>query len=729
MPVPGAYIAFVLMQKVPGVPLTNFWEYSPEKRQKIRAAFRVAMNGLLRNHAYVHDRRPENVIYDEEQDKWYLLELEARVRAYERGLKKNAGNQGSLDAALSESLHSQDRSTAGFQNPSSPIVIPGKDDIDDNPLTEKIAHLVLSPEGDKRYFGNSSSASLGKKFLDFVRSFKTGLDIGEDFITPTYNSSANFSLRPNPHHFRPSGTSLPPFAFAKRLYAAQYAYIGTIFSFTSPETFEKNIGEMYDRDPDFTDRRDCLLYCQIFIILAFGQMYSINQWTSYDGPPGFEYFQQAMYLLPDIHEQPSVTFVEVLSLIGYFFQNLNRRDAAFLYIGLALRMGISLGLHQEVSDDSLDDHAREHRRRLWWSVYSMDRILCVKSGNPLTIADEDIGVLPPSRLPDEPEICPATVLFHYTELSRILGKIMKNVYRPPRTTAYNLVSSVQSILAELTQWQLNLPQTLQCDFTKLDSEISRQSVSIFLHYSQCINMTARPLVFNVVRKCLKTHEMTGEWQDWRNGLQHSTILVVETCIAAARNSAAVMAAAAKQNLMATYGYMDGEHAFSAAIILVMINIAFPYNARDRAAMKLALDVLNNMAEKGNSHIRSLHRLLLNLCRTVAPLSPEPYDEQPASAVQPHPPILTTPQQAAPTAAAEPVPAPLPPPPPVPDDPFAAFLAAQQSASPMPVAGEGGFIVPQDLLSFENPTGDAMLWEEGYGTFDVGMDFDWARWNS
>lgn len=28
----------------------------------------------------------------------------------------------------------------------------------------------------------------------------------------------------------------------------------------------------------------------------------------------------------------------------------------------------------------------------------LDRILCVKSGNPITIADEDIGVLLPSQL-------------------------------------------------------------------------------------------------------------------------------------------------------------------------------------------------------------------------------------------------------------------------------------------------------------------------------------------
>lgn len=125
---------------------------------------------------------------------------------------------------------------------------------------------------------------------------------------------------------------LPPFAFAKRLFAAQYAYLGTIFSFTDPVSFEENLKEIYDRRPDFSDKNDCLIYCQILLILAFGQMYSVNQWTSHDGPPGFEYFQQAMQLLPDIHEQGSVTFIEVLSLVGYFFQNLNRRDAAFLYV-------------------------------------------------------------------------------------------------------------------------------------------------------------------------------------------------------------------------------------------------------------------------------------------------------------------------------------------------------------------------------------------------------------
>jgi proline utilization trans-activator len=150
---------------------------------------------------------------------------------------------------------------------------------------------------------------------------------------PPKRSSFSVHRRSSQPLSRPT-VSLPPFDFAKRLYAAQYLYIGTIFAFTDPESFEENLREFCDRPPDFSDRNDRLSYCQTLLILAFGQMYSVNQWTSHDGPPGFDYFQQALQLLPDIHEQGSVIFVEVLSLIGYFFQNLNMRDVAFLYVSL-----------------------------------------------------------------------------------------------------------------------------------------------------------------------------------------------------------------------------------------------------------------------------------------------------------------------------------------------------------------------------------------------------------
>lgn len=205
-------------------------------------------------------------------------------------------------------------------------------------------------------------------------------------LNPASRSSVQFDVSPLTHanldHRReldPVLPGLPHMDTAKQWYDAQFAYIGSIFSFIQPRYFEDRLNQVYDRPPDTSKREDCLMYCQILLLLAFGQMYSLNQWASSEGPPGFSYFQAALKLLPDIHEEGSVLFVEVLGLISYFMQILNRRDAAFLYIGLAVRMAVSLGLHQEVHNTLMNETELEHRRRVWWSTYSMDRILCVKS--------------------------------------------------------------------------------------------------------------------------------------------------------------------------------------------------------------------------------------------------------------------------------------------------------------------------------------------------------------
>lgn len=63
--------------------------------------------------------------------------------------------------------------------------------------------------------------------------------------------------------------------------------------------------------------------------------------------------------------------------------------------------------------------------------------------------------------------------------------------------------------------------------------------------------------------------------------------------------------------------MDGEHAFSAALVLVMANVAFPYNDQDQQSMEQALTVLKGMANKGNEYIQARYALLLNLRTTLS----------------------------------------------------------------------------------------------------------------
>jgi proline utilization trans-activator len=410
---------------------------------------------------------------------------------------------------------------------------------------------------------------------------------------------------------------LPPLDVARRLFAVQYTYIGTIFSFTDPEAFERSLPEAYQGLPEGAGPEIRLAYAKVLMILAFGKLYSINQWIDFKGPPGFDYFTAAVDLLPDVHEQGSILYAETLAYVGYFMQNMNRRDAAFLYIGMALRMAISLGLHQEVTGAGLDEIALEHRRRVWWSIYSLDRIVSVKSGNPLTIQDEDIGISMPSKLPSEPDYCPAVVLRHYTELSRILGEVLTCIYRKTPKSGSRLMASVRNIIMSLNKWHRELPDGLRFDPTKLST--SRESVSTLLHYYQCINMTARPLLFHVVHRRLKdNYGGAVKEQDWRVGLSHTTIRVIEMCISAAHETINMMTIAAQLDLVATYGYMDGEHAFSATIVLVVVCGAFPTNHGTLKAMDAGLDLLRGMSQRGNSHMGARHELLAHLKSILMP---------------------------------------------------------------------------------------------------------------
>lgn len=64
--------------------------------------------------------------------------------------------------------------------------------------------------------------------------------------------------------------------------------------------------------------------------------------------------------------------------------------------------------------------------------------------------------------------------------------------------------------------------------------------------------------------------------------------------------------------------MDGEHIFSASIVLVMVCAAFPANAANTMAMNAGLSLLRGMGERGNSHMGARYELLAKLHSGVMP---------------------------------------------------------------------------------------------------------------
>ncbi|KKZ61142.1 hypothetical protein EMCG_04243 [[Emmonsia] crescens] len=76
MPVPNGYLIFIVMEKLPGVTLSDFWSYPLLKRDMIRASFAKSLDELFSFHGRPWDASLENLIYDEKTDKCYFIDFE-----------------------------------------------------------------------------------------------------------------------------------------------------------------------------------------------------------------------------------------------------------------------------------------------------------------------------------------------------------------------------------------------------------------------------------------------------------------------------------------------------------------------------------------------------------------------------------------------------------------------------------------------------------------------------
>jgi hypothetical protein len=142
---------------------------------------------------------------------------------------------------------------------------------------------------------------------------------------------------------------------------------------------------------------------------------------------------------------------------------LNRRHSAYTLAGSAVRLAVVMGLHLNVPPAVLPDATmREHRRRLWWTAYTFDRMWSAKLGFPHAISDTVIEVDLPSNLPDnadQEDIPDCSYLVAMIGLARLTSQTMSSIYGSAAQKT-SLSQRVQSALTNLRRWKDELPESL-----------------------------------------------------------------------------------------------------------------------------------------------------------------------------------------------------------------------------------------------------------------------------
>jgi hypothetical protein len=221
-----------------------------------------------------------------------------------------------------------------------------------------------------------------------------------------------------------------------------------------------------------------------------------------DGGMGMVYYERALILQYISHANTQIAHVQCFILMSSFLCSINCLPQAWILIGQAVRTGQDLGLHRSPRRLLITPIEKETRRKVWWGVYTLDRMLALALGRPLGVNDSDCDVEQPAEVDDDhlaeyfsgatmsqrqPSLMAGSVALN--NLYEIGGRVLRQVYAldicreqlEPEKKA-ELQRTVESLDNELTKWCEDLPAVFKSQ-SETDEQVSMGAVLCSHYYS------------------------------------------------------------------------------------------------------------------------------------------------------------------------------------------------------------------------------------------------------
>ena len=244
--------------------------------------------------------------------------------------------------------------------------------------------------------------------------------------------------------------------------------------------------------------------CKLSALFALGELFSSRTCVSDAQFPGLDYYVSSTRMLQAISEHPNIHCVEVLTMLVRYLDAwtihanrtksiyslaMNRRHSSYCYVGCAVRFAIITGLHLNVPPHCMPDPIlRETRKRIWWTVYILDRSWASMLGKPVTIQDDDIDVDLPAELPprtesDIDDFANTDYCIANLRIANLSAQISASIYRRRRQTG-NFLSRVQHALQSLDAWLQELPNTLRAAVSQASVDSAAHIITLHLSFNQ-----------------------------------------------------------------------------------------------------------------------------------------------------------------------------------------------------------------------------------------------------
>nr|XP_036589951.1 fungal specific transcription factor domain-containing protein [Colletotrichum truncatum]KAF6801956.1 fungal specific transcription factor domain-containing protein [Colletotrichum truncatum] len=353
-----------------------------------------------------------------------LDDLRRRCEAAERALQAKVP-----DAAERQQLLEQEADPAAFRAQSSSSFTPPLQHTQQPPQprrdgpgdaaatvdeTETAGRMLSDPDGKSRFLGETSGAT----FLDYLKEFMSTifpLAFNRPWLSPTPNNGSTFlaSLgRYQTYDSRPiyEEANIDPLVLPSRVdmsamlndlrYFIQdgngafpcggiywWGDLGSVPVDPNPVSFPSEMSRQ-----DILDKyRHLAFYHTAFAVACQANTTAARMPDPSDMSQVF--FARARLLLGNPLDITSWTIsdVAVLALMGFYLIEMNRRDAAYMYVSNAMHISMMHGAHRGWVD--------ERGKRVFWTLYILDRWLSCLMGRPPTISDDAVRLPLPNDAP------------------------------------------------------------------------------------------------------------------------------------------------------------------------------------------------------------------------------------------------------------------------------------------------------------------------------------------
>ncbi|KAF7981566.1 hypothetical protein HWV62_32590 [Athelia sp. TMB] len=387
-------------------------------------------------------------------------------------------------AELLQSINSRERGIGGSSSvdggnvgTSVSTAIKIEDDV-----SEQFGQLALDEHGGMRWIGGSSTMSLIQSFRALTTSPMNRVSpMEEDPRAP--GPSVNKLYFPASVFFGkvhalpgPEEAEYPERDLADKLVDAYFARFHFLMPVIDKPSFLRRYNHLIaNKDDPALARSEAPFMALVFSVFACSAKLVEDPRlatgdTLDDGGMGMVYYES--------HASIQISHVQCLILMSSFLCSVNCLPQAWLLTGQAVRTAQDLGLHRSPRRLTITPIEKETRRKIWWGVYSLDRMLAMALGRPLGIEDTDCDVDLPVNIDDEnlqeyfslgaqaseQQLSLMAGTNALTGLYHIAGRVLRQVYAldkckdnlEPEKRA-ELHRTVEALDKELTKWCDDLP--------------------------------------------------------------------------------------------------------------------------------------------------------------------------------------------------------------------------------------------------------------------------------